>query len=115
MDKSRGHLPVDPPTVARLCPRRVVRSAPRRRARAGTVRALHAVWVAMWAIHTLRQAAPRHHQAARTVHVPVDSFFNRNPLLFYFEFILDSKFENSYLDIQSYKNYETSSVGFIIL
>jgi hypothetical protein len=28
---------------------------------------------------------------------------------------LDSNFENSYLNIQSSKNYETSSVGFLIL
>jgi hypothetical protein len=42
-------------------------------------------------------------------------FSNRNLFLFYSEFISDSNFENSYLDIQSSKNYETSSVGFIIL
>jgi hypothetical protein len=33
-------------------------------------------------------------------------FSNKNLFLFYFEFISDSNFKNSYLDIQSSKNYE---------
>jgi hypothetical protein len=38
-----------------------------------------------------------------------------NSFLFYFDSNSNSNFKNSYLDIQSSKNYETSFVGFIIL
>jgi hypothetical protein len=53
MDVPRGHLPVDQPTVARLRPRCVARSAPHHRARAGTACALRAMWAATWVVHTL--------------------------------------------------------------
>jgi hypothetical protein len=38
-----------------------------------------------------------------------------NSFPFYFDSNSNSNFQNSYLDIQSSKNYETSSVGFIML
>jgi hypothetical protein len=46
---------------------------------------------------------------------PVDSILNRNSVLFYLLLNLNSKSKNSYLSLQSSKNNETSSVGFIIL
>jgi hypothetical protein len=39
----------------------------------------------------------------------------QNSFLFYFDSNSNLNFKNSYLDIQSSKNYETSSIGFIIL
>jgi hypothetical protein len=123
MDKSRGHLPVDPPTVARLCaspPCRALCASP---PRPGRRRACPARRVGGDVGHP--HAAPSralsppgctHCACGPVARVSArGQFFNRNRLLFYFEFISHSKFENSYLDIQSYKNYETSSIGFIIL
>jgi hypothetical protein len=130
MDASRGHLPVDPTTITQLCPlvpRHALCALP---LRPGGSRVRHArrvggdvgrPHIVLWV--TSGQAAPHRRQAtqvARTVPVdrshgfqPVDSFLNRNPFLFYFEFISDSNFENSYVYIQISKNYESSSVGFI--
>jgi hypothetical protein len=54
MDAPCGHLLIKLGTVARLRLRHAAHSAPHYRARAGAVRALHAVWAMMWAIHMLR-------------------------------------------------------------
>jgi hypothetical protein len=92
-------------------------------ARAGTVRPARHVGGDVGRPHAVLWAMPgQATQAAHTVRVgrprgfrPMDSFLNRNHFLFYFEFISNSNFENSYLDIQSFKNYEISFVGFVIL
>jgi hypothetical protein len=64
---------------------------------------------ALWAV--LGQAVPYHRRAVEAAHTvrvgrprgfrSVHSFLNRNPFLFYSEFISDSNFENSYLDLQN--------------
>jgi hypothetical protein len=107
MDASRGHLPVDLPTIDWPFLHHVVRSAPRRCARAGTVRPARHVGGDVGRSHAVLWAMPgQATQAAHTVRVgrprrfrPMDGFLNRNHFLFYFEFISNSNFENSYLDI----------------
>jgi hypothetical protein len=58
--------------------------------------------------HTVHAGPPRRCRA-------VGLFKIENHFLFSFSLNLNSKCENSYLSAQSSKNYETSSVGFIIL
>jgi hypothetical protein len=92
IDASRGHLPVDVSTVARLQSHRVTCVAPRRRARptrrvGGDVGHPQA---ALWA--TLGQAVPHHRKATQATHTicvgrsrwfwPVDSFLIE--IFFYF-------------------------------
>jgi hypothetical protein len=45
---------------------------------------------------------------------PVAGLIRKIHFLFYFGFSLNSNFENLYLNIQSSKNYEISSIGFVI-
>jgi hypothetical protein len=93
-----------------------------RRARANAGRVLRSTWpvlgraalacLALWSGHSRPSARCAHGPSSVSAQNP----FKNKKLLFYFSFgfKLNSNFKNLYRNIQRSKNYETSSVGFII-